>query len=183
MGVLFIVLRVLIIALAVATPIFLVVAIASGVQVFPAGIVGVISVLVMLAGAFTLVTYMSRRHRARGELERLDVWIGAEGVMLRGVGPIPWHDFEPARHQLVPAEHDSGYVSRAVMPLTPSGVFNVNNRLAPQLRERVCPVSGPMWKKMHYWVYVPGVEGLAQNEVMDLINRGHWMYARARYTA
>ena len=150
------------------------------VQVTPATIFGVIGVYAMLTGLMVLLL-MVRRTRGRfRDLERSDVVLEPRGLTLRGVGPIPWHDFGPAAHRMVSAEHDSGYTRRAVMELTHSGQINVNRRLPSHLRSRVSPPIGPIWARYHRWIYVPGVDGLGQTEVMELINTAHSMFTGYR---
>lgn len=141
--------------------------------------IGMLSVLAMAVGLEVLAVWILKRHRAHTDEARTPVVLARDGLRLREVGPIPWVDFMPARHQMVSNEHDTGWARRAVMELTRSGYFNVNERLAPALRERICPATGPIWNRMHRWIYVPGVEGLGEREVMHLINTAHWMYTQA----
>ncbi|HIV56695.1 MAG TPA: hypothetical protein H9902_01945 [Candidatus Stackebrandtia faecavium] len=155
--------------------------IASGaVRVTPATIVGGVGVFAMITVGLVLLLALRRKRETYRGLERTDVVVEPRGLTLRGVGPIPWHDFGPAEHRMVRAEHDSGYTRRAVMALSQSGYVNVNRRLPLHLRSRVCPATGPMWKRDHRWIYVPGVDGLGQNEVMQLINTAHSMFTGYR---
>lgn len=143
------------------------------VEVTVATILGLVGVLVMAAGLLTLVVFGYRRHVRFCEVERQDVTLEAHGLTLRGVGPIPWQDFGPAQHRMVRSEHGSGYVRRAVMPLTPSGLVTVNECTLQSVRGRISPATGPFWNRHHRWIYVPRVEGMRQNEVMQLINTAH----------
>ena len=157
------------------------VAVASGGAFAPPGaIAGVVGVLVMLAIAAAVLLAMRTRHGAFAGAETNDVVLDERGLTLRGVGPIPWQDFGFAEHRMVPAEHTSGYMRRAVMPLTASGLFNVNERLPEERRRLLSPPMGPVWNRRHEWIYVPGVAGLRAGEVMDLINAAHRMYPAAR---
>src|SRR5699024_1971104 len=61
------------------------------------------------------------------------------GLTLRGIGRSPWTDFGPAEKKMVPAERNEGYALRAVMPLSTSGLFNVNERTPPKMRDRISP--------------------------------------------
>ncbi|MCW4458025.1 hypothetical protein [Microbacterium sp. MPKO10] len=171
------------IVLVVVGPIGIIAALVSDVSVTPATIFGIIACYAMLAGVLALLFTLYRRQGRYKQIEHSVVRLEPQGLTLRGVGPIPWRDFNPAQSTLVPAEHDSGYVLRAVMPLSPSGFANVNQRLPPNLRGRLCPASGPIWNKAHRYIYVPGVEGLSQGEVTDLLNRAHSMYSRPVPTA
>ncbi|MCW4457988.1 hypothetical protein [Microbacterium sp. MPKO10] len=77
--------------------VFVVIAALMGTQ-----ITGVLMVTLLLAGVVVVLVFARRRQRANGEKERLDVWIGQQGLMLRGVGPVPWHGFGPAHHDRRP---------------------------------------------------------------------------------
>ncbi len=156
---------------------FGVVAIATGaVEVTAATIMGMVMVLAMMAGLMALVLWWRRSLGRYAQVENLPLVIDASGLTLRGIGPIPWWDFGPAEHRMVPAEHDDGYTRRAVMTLTRSGFHNVNVALPEHLRSRISPAHGPFWNKRHDWIYVPGVAGLGEGEVMDLINTARAMY-------
>lgn len=155
------------------------VAIATGaVEVTVATIIGLVTVVGMMAGLMILVLSWRRSLRGYADTERSPVVLEAAGLTLRGIGPIPWWDFGPAEHRMVPAEHDSGYTRRAVMGLTQSGFHTVNVLMPEHLRPRIGPVHGPFWNRRREWLHVPGVAGLGEGEVMDLINT-----ARAMHTA
>lgn len=159
--------------LAVGGLVFVLIALASGIRMTAATILGVVMVYAMLAAGMALLIVGLRKHSRTREKERHDVTIDAQGMTLRGIGPIPWEDFGSAEHRMVRPKHDSGWVRRAVMPLTASGLLNVNERMRADLRDRIGPAEGPFWNRHHRWIYVPGVEGLRQAEVMELINTAH----------
>lgn len=142
-----------------------------------ATVLGLIAVLVMTAVLAMLVILGHRRHARFSEVERQDVTLDTRGLTLRGVGPIPWRDFGPAQHRMVRSEYSDGFVRRAVMPLTPSGFATVNERTPQSVRRLICPATGPFWNRRHRWIYVPGVEGMRQAEVMQVINTAHGMFA------
>ncbi|WP_166998120.1 hypothetical protein [Paramicrobacterium fandaimingii] len=178
---LFLALIILVLLLAVVVgPIGIIAALVSGVDVTAGTVIGVVVVYAMLAGVMALLVFGYRRQGAYKQIELSEVRLSPQGLTLRGVGPIPWIDFAPAQRMLVPAERSNGYVSRAVMPLSQSGFATVNQGLPPNLRGRVCPATGPIWNHVHRYIYVPGVEGLSQSEVMQLINKAHWMFEGAR---
>lgn len=153
--------------------------IATGaVKVTAATLIGLVMVVGMLAGLMVLVLAWLRSLRGYANTESSPVVLEAAGLTLRGIGPIPWWDFGPAEHRMVPAEHDSGYTRRAVMGLTQSGFHTVNVLMPEHLRSRIGPAHGPLWNKRREWLHVPGVAGLAEGEVMDLTNA-----ARAIHTA
>lgn len=133
-----------------------------------AGFAGGLILPVLLGG----LVY-GRWHRQRStyrEYEEQPVVLEAAGLTLRGLGPIPWHDFGMAQRQIVRAEHDSESVWRAVLPLTQSGFHIVNQVLAAELRDRIAPVAGIPFDRAYRNVYVPGVEGMKLKDVMWLIN-------------
>lgn len=136
--------------------------------------------LLMLGGVTALLVYSSRKRRRYRATEAEPVIIDPNGLTMRGVGPIPWMDFGFAQHKMVPAEHDEGYVRRAVMELSPSGLYNVNERTPPEIREQISPAMGPFWNRHHRYIYVPSVEGLKNKEVIELINAGHRLFAGRR---
>ena len=173
---LFLVLMVLVGLLAVGGLVSVPFALVSGVEVTAATVFGFLGVYAMLAVLATLISVGYRRQKRYREVERRAVIIEARGITLRGVGPIPWRDFGPAQHRMVRNEHSDGWVRRAVMPLTASGFVGVNQRLDPALRERISPATGPFWNRTHRHIYVPGVEGMRQGEVMWLINAAHRMF-------
>ena len=142
-------------------------------------IFGIISVYAMLFGGMALLIKTYRRQLEFADLEREEVRLEARGMTLRGIGPIPWQDFVPARSMMVRAEHSGNYTLRAVMPLTQPGFVNVNQRMPRQLRGRISPAVGPFWNRRHRWIYVPGVEGMSEGAVMELINTAHWMFGQA----
>lgn len=147
------------------------------------GVFTIIGPLIVCAMVAAFVVWIRRGLSSQNEYrehEAESVTLNAHGLTLRGVGPIPWVDFGPAGRRLVPAERNSGYTPRAVMELTPSGSVNVNERLAPDLRARLSPPIGPSWNRHHRYIYVPGVEGLSQREVIQLINAGRDMFGRCR---
>ncbi len=120
---------------------------------------GYIMCLGMMTVLFFLIRYALRRQERHRETERQPVLFDPRGLTMRGIGPIPWRDFGPAQKKMVPSENDDGYTLRAVMELTNSGMFNVNERIPPEMRERISPVMGPFWNRHHRYIYVPGVDG------------------------
>lgn len=151
-------------------------AVNGSVRITAITVMSMIMVAAMLAGMVALVLWWRRSLSRYAEVERSPVVLEASGLTLRTIGPIPWWDFGPAEYRMVPAEHNSGYTRRAVMRLTPSGFHGVNVLLPAHLRSRVSPVHGPIWNRRHEWIYVPGVDGLSQREVMDLINAARALF-------
>ncbi|MFT0848925.1 hypothetical protein VR010_14395 [Actinomycetaceae bacterium L2_0104] len=166
------VLFVLLVLLTIAAPVGMTIAVTyGGLEMTAATIVGVLMVEAILIGLLALVAFGVRRQRRYELFETSDVILEPRGLTLRGVGPIPWADFGTASYRMVPSEHSSGHTRRGVMPLTESGVYNVNVLMPPELRWRVCPATGAYWSKWrHMYVYVPSVEGMKTAEVMELVN-------------
>lgn len=174
--VLFYVLMGMVALLALGAVVGLPIAIAAGVEVTVFTFLGLFGFLGMMTALMFLLRRGMRSQSRYRDQEAEEVILSGNGLTLRGVGPIPWEDFGPAERRMVPAEHDSGRVRRAVMELTPSGRFNVNERLAPELRSRISPAIGPIWNRHHRYVYVSAVEGLTQDEVIQLINTAREMF-------
>lgn len=143
---------------------------------------GFIGCLGMMTILFLWIRHTVRRRSRYQDTERQPVVFEPQGLTMRGVGPIPWVDFGPAERRMVPAEHDDGFTLRAVMELTPSGMFNVNERTPPEMRELISPAMGPIWNRHHRYIYVPGVDGFRQAEVIELINMAHRMFWHANAT-
>ncbi len=174
--ILFTVLLTMICALAIGSVTFFVIAAFTGAWPSGGALVGMLTSLIMLGGLFALVYFGRLRQKKYHSSEQQPVILEPQGLTMRGVGPIPWNDFGQADYEWVPAEHDTGFARRAVMPLTRSGLFNVNERLPPQLQKLISPPVGPVWDRRYEYIYVPGVEGLKQREVMYLINVAHHLH-------
>ena len=148
-----------------------------GISDFPAGgLIGMFGVLAMLTILLLFVVRGLRKQRRYRRTETDPIVVEQAGLTMRGIGPIPWADFGPAEHRMVPAERDSGFVRRAVMELTESGFANVNHRLPRELRIRLSPEIGPLWNRHHRFIYVPAAENLRQGEVMQLISAGRRVF-------
>lgn len=149
-----------------------IIAVASGMGISFGLIFGLVGGLAMTVALGALILLWQRKRTEYRDQELQPVVLESTGLTLRGVGPIPWQDFGRAEYRMVVAEHDSGYTRRAVMPLTESGLYNVNQLLAPELREQISPAAGPIWNRSHANIYVPGIEGMKNHDVMWLINSG-----------
>lgn len=165
----------LLLLLVVGGLVFAVIAAASGVRFTGATVFGILMVEAVLVGLAARMIANRRRQRRFLEAERLPVVIDARGLGLRGVGPIPWQDFLPARHEWVRAKSSGSYQRRALMPLSESGLVGVNERLPAELRHRVGP-SGTIRDRRCRWIQLPGVEGMHEREVMALVNLAHAMF-------
>lgn len=138
-----------------------------------AGIV-VFLVLVLAPLAFASLVWWRyfRWRRKYGELvEEVPVSMDADGLTMRGVGPIPWSDFGPAMYRRLPAEFGRGVSATAVLPLTQRGVTTLNQHVPPELSQRLAPIR--IAHRAHRYLDVPGIQGLSEREVIDLINTAH----------
>lgn len=147
----------------------------------PVPLFALIPGLLAMGGMMTWLVSVARKRSRYSATETDPVILDPNGLTMRGVGPIPWRDFGPAQHKMVQAEHDGGFVRRAVMELSPSGLYNVNERTPFEIREKLSPAVGPFWNRHHRYIYIPGVEGLKTKEVMQLINAGHRLFSGARF--
>lgn len=131
--------------------------------------------LVFVGGlaALFLVTY-SRIHAFREEAEVQPVHLGADGVWLRGVGPLPWRFLESPRYERVTTKNE-GRRTLPVMPLTPEGVAWVQ-RLPGRRRLLVGP-KGYLRTEVTT-LLLPGVAGLGEREVMEVFGAAHTMFGR-----
>lgn len=125
-----------------------------------------------------LLWWITRALRVRNAFdaaEREPVTIAPAGLTMRGVGPVPWTDVGPAEHRMVASEHETGYSRRAVLMLTPSGLHNVNERLAPDLRPLIGGGTGGLLTggPTRRYLTLPAVQGMSAGEVMQLINLAH----------
>lgn len=174
--VMFYILIVMVCLLAFGGAVGFIIATASGLSFTVFTFFALLGVLTMLAGLILILRWSLRSQEKYRDQEVEDVTLSAQGLTLRGVGPIPWTDFGPAERRMVPAERNSGHTRRAVMALTPSGAYHVNQLLAPELRPRISPPMGPVWNRHHRYIYAPGVEGLKEEEVIRLINTAREMF-------
>src|SRR5690606_35032543 len=119
---LFVVLGGLVGLLALAPVVVIPLVLLGGAEISLGIVFGVFGVYAMLTGLGVVLVLGYRRQARYLALERQRVILDARGLTLRGVGPIPWHDVGPAEHRLVRNENSDGFVRRAVMPLTASGL-------------------------------------------------------------
>lgn len=141
-----------------------------------AGIV-IVGFLVLLPLTFTALVWWRyfRWRKKYAELpEEVPVTMDPNGLTMRGVGPIPWADFGPAMHKLLPAEFGRGSSASAVLPLTDRGIVMMNQHMPAHLTQRVTPIR--VAGRHSRYLDVPGIQGLSQREVMDLINAAQCMF-------
>lgn len=166
------VLIVLTIGLTLGSVVMIIVAFANGIFVNPIGF----GVPLMTVGLVVLVFLFRRRHKSLMDRFRMPVTIARNGILLRGIGPIPWHDVLPPRHQLVTARYDEGKTRRAVMPLTQSGFHNVN--ALPMSERTMLGASKPSFLRRgpvdH--IEMPAIKGLSSSEAMQLIAEAHHVF-------
>ncbi|NWN88437.1 MAG: hypothetical protein HLX51_07840 [Micrococcaceae bacterium] len=141
---------------------------------------GIFSLFPVVFAVLVWLNYLRlQRHHPSGS-EFQPVIIDARGLTMRGVGPIAWDDFLPPRYKIVSGEM-RGSQTRAVLPLTASGVSNLNSRLPSDVRNRLSPPGGLLGRRPNNrYMYVPGVDGLTPREMMDLLTAAYRVYGKPR---
>lgn len=112
-------------------------------------------------------------YRNRLETESGPVVIDARGIIVRGIGPIPWHHVGPPEWRHVWTRVDIGGRS-TVMPLTPEGLARINEQPG-WWRMRVGPQ--PYLSFTIPYLLLPGVVGLSDDEVLHLFAVAHQRFA------
>lgn len=97
--------------------------------------------------------------------ERLPVRIDANGIALRGIGPLPWTFLAPPQRLHIPSRNDIGGEC-IVMPLTPAGHAFVNTGMG-MLANRVGPK--PYLRPAIPYLLLPGVCALGDDDVAHLV--------------
>lgn len=107
--------------------------------------------------------------------ERKPVILDESGLTLRGVGPLAWENFAPARRSRVAVSGQENEVIRDVIPLTATGVSMVNRRLRARERRVLNPayVNGSIDH-----IYLPVVKGLQPDDMIDVFNTALARYGR-----
>lgn len=136
--------------------------------------VGFLVLMPLLFAVLVWWRYFRWRKKYAELPEEVPVTMDPNGLTMRGVGPIPWSDFGPAMHKLLPAEFGRGSSATAVLPLTERGIVMMNQYMPPHLSQRVTPIR--VAGRRYRYLDVPGIHGLSQREVMDLINAAHRMF-------
>lgn len=164
------------ILIAIGLPVGLVVMVANGADVLPGG-------LLAIPGAFVplLLVWFLRRgfRRSLNAQRRNPVILAPQGLTVRGIGPIPWHQLNPPTMEMVPAQFDSGYERRAVMMLTRSGMQGVAS-VPPAQRKVLGPATGGLLTggQRTTAVYLPSAQGISGSEMMRLCTLAHQLYAQ-----
>lgn len=144
--------------------------------------VGVWALLIPLGSLLAFVGLMGgaiagllgRLMRDRLGAERQPVLIDQQGVTLRGIGPLPWRFLGPPARLHVRVKNDIGGAC-TLMPLTPEGHRVVNAQAGPW-RALVGP--RPYLRTEIPYLLLPGIEGLSEDEVVQLFQYAHERYAR-----
>lgn len=106
----------------------------------------------------------------------LPVVLGPDGVVLRGIGPIPWGDLAPPVSQRILVKNDIGGTG-AFMPLTPVGRERANAQ-PTWWTQRVGPRPYLHVEVSH--LLLPGIDGLTEADTMELFRAAHAMHGSAR---
>lgn len=131
----------------------------------PLFIGGLISTIVMVA--------MSKGLQSRMRAETQPVTIDAQGIRLRGIGPIPWSDVYPPQYLKVTTRGDVNGMC-AVMPLSPQGYARVNSYPYVQTQ-----LVGP---KLYYrasvpYLLLPGIAGVSEAGSINLFRVAYEMFS------
>ncbi len=122
-----------------------------------------------MAGLLALV---AGTHRFRLVAESQPVVLDQHGIRLRGIGPIPWGHVGPPEYRRIFTKNDvSGRC--AVMPLTAQGHATVNEHFAPWA---LLVGPKPYLRPDVPYLLLPGVEGLAEDEVVRLFATAYDMF-------
>lgn len=131
--------------------------------------------LAFLGATWMGLVFMLRRFvTPRLVAESHPVTIDWRGVVLRGIGPIPWADVAPPQRVRVRVKNDIGGVC-TVMPFTRQGYSRVNaqpgwwtNLAGPK----------PYLRFDIPYLLLPGIDGLTEEETLHLFQIAHERFAR-----
>lgn len=156
-------------------------ALATGIALAHVGawaLVAVLGAALLFVGGVSagLLLFATRLLRDRVRSERLPVVLGPDGVVLRGIGPIPWGDLAPPVSQRILVKNDIGGTG-AFMPLTPVGRERANAH-PTWWTQRVGPRPYLHVEVSH--LLLPGIDGLTEADTMDLFRAAHAMHGSAR---
>lgn len=113
---------------------------------------------------------------ARRGAEKTPVVVDPAGIILRGVGPLPWSFVMRPERRLNAAKYDISGDS-IVMPLTPAGYAYVQAQ-APWWRRRVGTI--PDLNHDVTVLLLPGIAGLTEVETAHLFATAHEKFGRMR---
>ncbi|WP_456284822.1 hypothetical protein [Microbacterium sp. JZ101] len=125
-----------------------------------------------MVGGLLMISTRLMGDRLRSE--RQPVVVEAAGITLRGIGPVPWSDVDAPERRRIPVKGDIGGIC-AVMPLTAQGRARVSRQPA-WWRLRVGP--RPYLRTDVPCLLLPGIEGLTEDEALQLLSTAHERYAR-----
>lgn len=131
---------------------------------------GMLAIVSLAVGIFASMRFLRWRNKYATLPEHVPVTMDTDGLTMRGVGPIDWANFGPAIARPPGAASGHGSSAGAVLPLTDNGMEAVHD-MPPQLRQRITPFR--VLGRRHRYLELPGIQGLSQREVMDLINTAH----------
>lgn len=135
-------------------------------------LIGVLVAFLSLVGLGVLAAH-SRMMRGRLLSEHEPVVLSAQGIALRGIGPIPWSHLEPPRRTRIPVKNDIGG-DCLVMTFTPEGHAFANQRPG-WWSNRIGPKPYLRFGFPH--LLLPGIKGLSDEEVMELFHLVHRRFA------
>lgn len=135
----------------------------------------IIGALMVLFGGGCAVVMLIVGSMWRPHLDRdlLPVHVDAQGIRMRGIGPLPWWAVHPPRRERIVTRSAPGGVM-AVMPLTEPGIQLVNSGIPPEHRLAVGPFGYLQTAVRH--ALVPGIAGLDEDEAMALLAEAHRIF-------
>ena len=135
-------------------------------------LVGIFVLFLGLVGTIVLVIVISL-HRYRTTAEHHPVVLRPDGIWMRGIGPIGWHEVQPPAYKWILSKNDiTG--KYAVMPLTEAGLNRINNSWSSQSL-LVGPV--PYLKFEIPYLLLPGIAGFSEDDTVQLFQAAYAMFA------
>lgn len=125
--------------------------------------------------AAILMSLLPLLWRGQFKMHLHPVRISRDGIWLRGIGPVPWSDVAPPTYVRVMTKNEPGG-RLAVMPFTPAGFARANHDVPTRMRPRLGP-RVYLTTQFRY-LLVPGVAGMTEHEVMQVLAEAHRMFAQ-----
>ena len=135
-------------------------------------LIGGFVLILGIIGTIVLVIVMSM-HRYRTTAEQRPVVLRPDGIWMRGIGPIGWHEVQPPVYKWILSKNDvTG--KYAVMPLTEAGLNRINSSWSSQSL-LVGPV--PYLKFEIPYLLLPGIAGFSEDDTVQLFQAAYAMFA------
>lgn len=146
-----------------------------GILLRAALLIGIGAPFVFIGLVFTVVTVVVSSNLRRWlRVETAPVTIDAQGIRLRGIGPVPWADVYPPAFIKITTRGDVNGVC-GVMALTPQGYARVNSFPLPQ-SYLIGPK--PYFRIDVPYLLLPGIAGVTEADTVYLFGVAHEMFSR-----